>query len=68
MELKFSERLNDLMDEKKLTATALANIIGVKDTTVLRWRKGQINPTVDKIVLLCDYFGVTADYLLGLED
>lgn len=68
MELKFSERLNELMDEKKLTATALANIIGVKDTTVLRWRKGQINPTVDKIVLLCDYFGVTADYLLGLED
>lgn len=68
MELKFSERLSELMDDKNLSSCELARIIGVKDTTVLRWRKGQINPTVDKLLLLCEYFGVTADFLLGLED
>lgn len=68
MIMKFSERLNDLMDEKNISSTALAKQIGVKDTTVLRWRKGLINPTIDKLILLCDYFGVSSDYLLGLED
>lgn len=68
MELKFSERLSELMDEKGLSSTALSKIICVKDTTVLRWRKGQINPTIDKLIILCDYFGVSSDYLIGLED
>ena len=68
MELKFSERLSEKKKKKGLSSTALSKIIGVKDTTVLRWRKGQINPTIDKLILLCDYFGVSSDYLIGLED
>lgn len=68
MKMLFTERLIELMEEKNLTSTALAKILNVRDTTVLRWRKGQINPTIDKLFLLCEYFGVTADFLLGLED
>lgn len=68
METKFSERLNELMEDKNLSSLALSKILGVNDTTILRWRKGLINPTIDKLSVLCDYFGVTADYLLGRED
>lgn len=68
MKMLFTERLIELMEEKNLTSTALAKILNVRDTTVLRWRKGLINPTIDKLFLLCDYFGVTADFLLGRED
>ena len=68
MKMLFTERLIELMEEKNLTSTALAKILNVIDTTVLRWRKGLINPTIDKLFLLCEYFGVTANYLLGLED
>ncbi len=68
MKMLFTERLIELMEEKNLTSTPLAKILNVRDTTVLRWRKGLINPTIDKLFLLCDYFGVTADFLLGRED
>lgn len=68
MEIKFSERLNELMEDKNLSSLALSKILGVNDTTILKWRKGLINPTIDKLAVLCDYFGVTADYLLGRED
>ena len=68
MELKFAERLSELMDEKQLSALALSKLIDAKDTTILRWKKGLINPTIDKLNMLCDFFGVTADYLLGRED
>lgn len=68
MELKFTERLSELMEEKQISALALSKKIDVKDTTILRWKKGLMNPTIDKLNMLCDFFGVTADYLLGRED
>lgn len=68
MELKFTERLSELMEEKQISALALSKKIDVKDTTILRWKKGLMNPTIDKLNILCDFFGVTADYLLGRED
>ena len=53
----------------QLQGTVRDSILYIRgDTTVLRWRKGQINPTIDKLILLCDYFGVSSDYLIGLED
>lgn len=68
MELKFSERLDELMQEKGLSALALSKIIHINDATISRWRRGEMNPTIDKLNMLCDFFGVTADYLLGRED
>jgi len=68
MELKFSERLDELMQEKGLSALALSKIIHINDATISRWRKGEMNPTIDKLNMLCDFFGVTADYLFGRED
>ena len=68
MELKFSERLNELMQEKGLSSLALSKIIHINDATISRWRRGEIIPTIDKLNILCDFFGVTSDYLLGRED
>lgn len=68
MELKFSERLDELMLEKEISALALSKIIHINDATISRWRRGEMNPTIDKLNMLCDFFGVTADYLLGRED
>ena len=68
METKFCERLSELMEEKNISALALSKLIDANDTTILRWKKGLVNPTIDKLYMLCDFFGVTADYLLGRED
>ena len=68
MKLKFSERLDELMLEKEISALALSKLIHINDATISRWRRGEMNPTIDKLNMLCDFFGVTADYLLGRED
>ncbi len=65
---EFSERLKELRCDKKLSAKALGEKIGVRDTTILRWENGSMLPTIDKLYDLCVYFGVTAGYLIGLED
>ena len=68
IEMKFSERLNVLMNEKQISSLVLSKIIHIDDTTISRWRKGTIIPTIDKVDILCDFFGVTSDFLLGRED
>ena len=57
------------MEEKQISALALSKIIHIDDATISRWRKGTtIAPTIDKLNILCEFFGVTADFLLGRED
>lgn len=33
-----------------------------------RWEKEQINPSLENAKLLCDYFDVSLDYLIGITD
>lgn len=47
---------------------ALGKAINVSDATVCRWENGVSDIKGDQIVLLANYFGVSTDYLLGVED
>ena len=42
----------------------LADRVGVTRQAVSRWESGSAKPEADKIVDICDLFGVSADYLL----
>ena len=64
----FAERLKDLRLENNLTAIKLAEELDVRDTTILRWEKGLMIPNIINLYKVASYFGVSADYLLGLED
>lgn len=65
---KFCERLKELRTERKLSILALAKEIGVSDATICRWENGVNDITGDSLIALAKFFGVTTDYLLGLED
>ena len=47
---------------------AVAKAIGISWRAYQRYEKGERIPTVPILVAICDYFGVTADYLLGRSD
>ncbi len=64
----FAERLKELRNEKNVSIMAVGKAIGVSDATVCRWENGVSDIKSDQIVLLAKYFGVSADYLLGLEN
>lgn len=66
--MKFAERLKELRKDANISSVALAKILEVSDTTILRWEKGKMLPTIDKLYYLSKYFKVSTDYLLGLED
>ncbi len=46
----------------------LAKEIEVTDAAVSNWENGINEPKLTYIVRLCLFFGVSADYLLGISD
>lgn len=65
---KFAERLKELRLEKNLSQSDLAREIKISAACINRWESSLRTPNIDSIVLLCKYFNVSADYLIGLED
>lgn len=64
----FSSRLTDLLEENKISTRQLAKDIGVSATSISDWSTGKIQPVAENIYLVAKHFGVSADFLLGLED
>ena len=64
----FSERLRELREEKQLSMLALAKKIGVSDAAICKWENGTNEPKACYIILLANFFEVSTDYLLGLEN
>ncbi|HBF44575.1 MAG TPA: XRE family transcriptional regulator [Clostridiales bacterium] len=64
----FVERLNKLLSENKITKYKLAKDLKVSKQTVLYWCNGINEPKISYLKQLAEYFDVTADYLLGLDD
>lgn len=65
---KFAERLRELRTEKKLRLIDVGNAIGTTLRTICNYEAGTREPSLDTLIALCTYFGVTSDYLLGLSD
>ena len=68
MNEKFCIRLKELRQEKNLSQLALAKQIGASQKAIDFWEKGINEPKLTYIINLANYFGITIDYLLGLED
>lgn len=53
---------------KKISQSELASALGITQDSISLWETGKRLPDTQYIVLLCKYFEITSDYLLGLED
>lgn len=65
---KLSTRIRELREEKGLLQSQLATQLNFTQTTISKWELGDREPNADTIILLAQFFGVTTDYLLGIED
>ena len=65
---KFAERLRELRIEKGLSIGNLAKEVGIGSSSICRWENEQADVKGSQLIILSNFFGVTVDYLLGLED
>ena len=63
----FGEKLKELRLEKGLSQRKLGEIFNVCNQTVSFWESGSREPDMDMLVEIAEYFGVSVDYLLGID-
>ena len=62
------ERLKELRLERGLTQKQVGDAMGVNDKTIGQYERGDRQPDFAMLRKLCEYFCVTADYMLGWVD
>lgn len=68
MEFCYLKRMRDLREDNDLTQNDVAKILGTSQTMYARYERGANELPIRHLTILCDYYKVTADYLLGRTD
>lgn len=68
IEKVFGDRLNELRKKSGLSLSALGEEIGATKSAIGNMEHGRKKPSLDMVIALADYFGVSIDYLIGRSD
>ncbi len=60
-------RISELRLARNWSQVELGKRLGVAKQTVSNWENDNIQPSIEMLIHLSKLFGVTTDYLLGLE-
>ena len=64
----FGQRLLQIRKENCETQEQLAQLLGVGKSQISELENGNTSTTLEKLVLICEHYNVSSDYLLGLKD
>ncbi len=64
----FGPRLKQLRNEKKITQSDLAKLLGVSPSTIGMYEQNRREPDTKTLKIFADYFEVSFDYLLGRSE
>ena len=62
------QRIRDLREDADKTQAEIAKILNTHTTQDRRWETGETEIPVHKIIELCKFYKVSADYILGLTN
>jgi len=63
-----ADRIKELMDGKGITNSQLADELSVDPSLITRWLTEKSNPTSSNLIKMCEFFDVSADYILERTD
>lgn len=63
-----NERIKQLRIARNISQTELANRLTVSKQTVSNWENNNIQPSVEMLLSIARFFGVSCDFLLGLDN
>ena len=64
----FGQRILEQRKKRGETQKELAELLGVGDTQIIGIEHGRTTTSAERIALICQHYGVSSDYLLGLTD
>ena len=66
--MDYIKRMRDLREDHDKTQQQIAEVLGTSQTMYARYERGANELPIHHLLTLCDYYKVSADYLLGRKD
>jgi len=64
----FSERIKQLRMERHILQKDIAEHLGITVRTYQYYESGELEPNLEKLLKIANFFDVTTDYLLGRRE
>ncbi len=68
MDYIYQKRIRDLREDNDKTQQEIADVLGTSQTMYARYERGANELPIHHLLTLCKYYGVSADYILGLSE
>lgn len=66
--MKYGERIKKLREERQISQTHLAEILELSRSSITKYEREEREPSIDVLLKMSDYFGVSVDYITGNTD
>ena len=66
--MNYRERIKNVREDRDLTQAQIGQIINKSQQGYNHIETGRAELKIDDLVLLCKYYNLSADYLIGLTD
>ena len=66
--MTLNENIKQLRLARNLSQVDLAKKLGVTKQSISNWENNNIQPSIDMLIRLSNYFSVSTDYMLWLEE
>lgn len=63
-----SRRLRELRTQSGFTQRQVAEILGIRQQSYIRYEYGTSQPSLESLAKLAKFYSVSADYLLGISE
>ena len=67
MESTIGEKIKAFREDLDMNQTELGKMVNMTQRKISYIERGKYEPSIEDIKALCNYFNVSADYLLGLK-
>lgn len=66
--MDYVDRLTELRTDKDIKQSTISELLGVKQAAVSKYETRKVDYKIEDLIKLCLFYGVSADYILGLPE
>lgn len=66
--MKYVQKIRDLRNDHDLSQLEVAQVLGTTKNQVGKYERGEQEMPIRHLLTLCEYYNVSADYILGLPE
>lgn len=66
--MNYYQRLRDVREDRNLKQKDIADLLGIEQTNYSRYELGKYMLSIDKYIILAQFYNVSLDYLAGIID